>query len=236
MIIPPHRVEVITLFKFITNYIFNQKHTTMDVSKIFDLIDRIPLPKVNPSFMDEGQFWDLISRSLQNSKNQDEQEQYLIAELTKLPDKEIVGFHQKREHLSSKVYTSEMWCAAFLCNALGCSEDGFEYFVQWLISRGRDVFYDVLHSPDNMINYLIEGKYFYDFECFGYVAKDAYENKTGNDFYIRREKESYTFRRERIKCNWDIDDPESIKAICPRLFKKFSWKLSTSFKKFIGFS
>jgi len=35
----------------------------------------------------------------------------------------------------NKAYTWDLWGAAYLING-GCSDDGFEYFRRWLVSRG----------------------------------------------------------------------------------------------------
>ena len=34
----------------------------------------------------------------------------------------------------------------------GCSDDGFQYFRNWIISRGKEVYYAAKENPDNLIN------------------------------------------------------------------------------------
>lgn len=38
----------------------------------------------------------------------------------------------------------------------GCSDDGFDYFRGWLISRGEEVFNQVIKNPEFLAEYLSE--------------------------------------------------------------------------------
>ena len=55
-----------------------------------------------------------------------------------------------------------MWCAAYIMNG-GCSDDSFEYFRLWVISRGKDVYQKAKANPDTLISQVAKEQDFYDF-------------------------------------------------------------------------
>ncbi len=123
-----------------------------------------------------------LSKSLKNAGDEDEQEEFLIKEISKLTPKQIIGFRLRTDKLLHDTYTSEMWCAGYIMNQ-GCSDDGFEYFRNWVISRGKDVYYKAKENPDTLISQVVTDAEGYEFESFWYVAIDAFEQKTGKDLY-----------------------------------------------------
>ena len=80
-------------------------------------------------------------------------------------------------------YRWDLWAAAYIING-GCSDDGFRYFRDWLISEGRTVFEKALKDPDSLADLPhIDPA---ELESFGYVVLDLYEEKgmgkLGRDF------------------------------------------------------
>ena len=71
------------------------------------------------------------------------------ARLEKLRPEDIVSFDVHYDALRFRAYRKELWGAAYLMNG-GCSDDGFEYFRAWLISRGKKVYEQVLSDPDSL--------------------------------------------------------------------------------------
>ncbi len=173
--------------------------------------------------MDEDQYWELVARSLKNSEDEDEQEAYLIAELSKLSPQEMIGFRLRTDKLLYDSYGSDLWCAAYLMNG-GCSDDCFEYFRLWVISRGKDFFYKAKANPDSLIELAEEDRAYFEFEMFWYVALEAFKNMTGKDLYDYIDVEKFTTRESnypQFEFNWKEDKPETMKAICPKLFEKY---------------
>ncbi|TXJ29063.1 MAG: DUF4240 domain-containing protein [Chitinophagaceae bacterium] len=82
----------------------------------------------------------LNAEGLKHTGDQDSQEQFLIKRLQKLTPAEIVGFRLRTDRLLYDTYNAETWCAGYIRNG-GCSDDGFEYFRNWIISRGKEVYY-----------------------------------------------------------------------------------------------
>lgn len=172
--------------------------------------------------LDEEVYWKLVEGSLNNSGNESEQLSYVTNHLESMTLKEMIGFRLRTDKLLYDSYTSEMWCAGYLMNK-GCSDDGFEYFRNWIISRGREVYYAALKNPDTLIAQVDESLEYYDFELFWYVALEAFENRTGEDLHDYIDLENFVFSEHHypaIEFNWQSKNPESMKAICPQLFAK----------------
>ena len=171
--------------------------------------------------LDENLFWSIISSSLEKSKNQDSQEKFLVNYLKKLTPKEIIGFRLRTDKLLFDTYNSEIWCAAYIMNG-GCSDDSFEYFRNWLISRGKETYYKAKENPDNLISEVIEGEEYYDFEGFWYVALTAFEKVTGEELYdyIADDFVTNEGNYPNFEFTWEEEEPETMQKICPRLFEK----------------
>ena len=174
--------------------------------------------------LDEAQFWSLVEASLKNTKNQAEQEAFLIQALEKLTPKELIGFRLRTDKLLYDTYDSRMWCAGYLMNG-GCSDDGFEYFRNWVISRGKEVYEKAKENPDSLIDQkdCAEDDLF-DFESFWYVALEAFENQTGEELYDYIDEENFEFTEDNypsFEFDWNDDEPESMQKLCPQLYAHF---------------
>ena len=182
--------------------------------------------KPTAEMMNEEQFWDIVQKAVDEAgDDEDEYLEVVMHELSKLSLKEMVGFRLRTDKLLYDSYTSEMWCAGYLMNG-GCSDDGFEYFRLWVISRGRKVYEAALANPDNLIDYIAEDAEvdFFEFELFWYAAIDAFEEATEADLYDYIDDDNFTTREgnyPNFEFNWDEEDPESMKKLCPRLFERF---------------
>lgn len=182
--------------------------------------------KPTAEMMNEDQFWAIVQKAVDEAGDDDDEYlEVVMHELSKLSLKEMVGFRLRTDKLLYDSYTSEMWCAGYLMNG-GCSDDGFEYFRLWVISRGRKVYEAALANPDNLIDYIAEDADmdFFEFELFWYAAIDAFEEATDADLYDYIDDDNFTTREgnyPNFEFNWDEEDPESMKKLCPRLFERF---------------
>ena len=182
--------------------------------------------KPTAEMMNEDQFWAIVQKAVDEAgDDEDEYLEVVMHELSKLSLKEMVGFRLRTDKLLYDSYTSEMWCAGYLMNG-GCSDDGFEYFRLWVISRGRKVYEAALANLDNLIDYIAEDAEvdFFEFELFWYAAIDAFEEATEADLYDYIDDDNFTTREgnyPNFEFNWDEEDPESMKKLCPRLFERF---------------
>ena len=173
--------------------------------------------------LDEDLFWAIVDESPKNTDHLDDQELFLIKEIGKLTPQQMIGFRLRTDKLLFDSYTSEMWCAGYLMNG-GCSDDGFEYFRNWVISRGRETYYKAKENPDTLISQVGDDIEDYDFESFWYVALEAFNHKTGEDLYDYIDEALFLTKEghyPQFEFNWKEEDPESMKKICPKLFDRF---------------
>ena len=182
--------------------------------------------KPTAEMMDEEQFWAIVQTAVDEAgDDEDEYLEVVKRELSKLSLKEMIGFRLRTDKLLYDSYTSEMWCAGYLMNG-GCSDDGFEYFRLWVISRGRKVYEAAMANPDNLIDYIDDDAEmdFFEFELFWYVALEAFEEAVDADLYDYIDDDNFKTREgnyPNFEFNWEEDEPESMQKLCPRLFEKF---------------
>lgn len=176
------------------------------------------IPVVNDP-MNEDSFWKIVETARISWPDKEEVEKSLTSQLKYLSAIEIIQFKLRLETLLSAIYTSEMWCAAYIING-GCSDDGFEYFRCWVVARGRTVYYQSKSNPDSLIAELSDEEEDYEFEELLYVADSSFEEKTEKDLesYISDEFIDSLQKDKEIELTWEEDNPESLRAICPNLF------------------
>ena len=182
--------------------------------------------KPTAEMMDEEQFWAIVQTAVDEAgDDEDEYLEVVKRELSKLSLKEMIGFRLRTDKLLYDSYTSEMWCAVYLMHG-GCSDDGFEYFRLWVISRGRKVYEAAMANPDNLIDYIGDDAEmdFFEFELFWYVALEAFEEAVDAELYDYVDDDNFKTREgnyPNFEFNWEEDEPESMQKLCPRLFEKF---------------
>jgi hypothetical protein len=128
--------------------------------------------------MQEEQFWRLIDTVRAAARTQDERPDVLTAKLSALDLGAIQAFQVRYEELLLRANRWDLWGAAYLMNG-GCSDDGFKYFRDWLISEGRSAFEAALERPESLAS-LPKQEYF-ELELFGYAASRAFEAKGGGE-------------------------------------------------------
>lgn len=174
-------------------------------------------------------FWELIN----HSKNHvEEQVEWLTKELINQKTEEIIKFEIEFRNKMDQSYTSSLWGAAFVIMG-GCSDDGFDYFRGWLITRGEEVFNKVLKNPEYLAEYLSkdylqEDEFAPQLEEILSVASDAYTyQKTGEfeynddtytEFLNELEAQGYKFEPIDIEFDWEEEDLEER---YPSLWERF---------------
>jgi hypothetical protein len=173
------------------------------------------------NFMSEEKFWEIIEQS----KSEDPQDQLdqLVDILSEMTVDEVFGFDYRLDKFLEASYNSDLWAAAYIVCG-GCSDDGFDYFRAWIISRGKETYEKALANPDSLIDVFTEmdENDFPENEEILYAALDAYEELTDeDDFYAILETFDDEFQILEIELNWDEDDPKSLEAICPKLYERY---------------
>lgn len=141
----------------------------------------VPPAAVAPP-MDERDFWALVDQSAKFETNPDVQLATLRASLNRLPANKIADFERVFDQVLRRSYSWDLWGAAYLGNG-GASDDGFEYFRCWLISKGQKAFETVVADPDSLADTVAQGPpVILEFEDFAYVAREAWSAKTGRNW------------------------------------------------------
>ncbi|AXE18469.1 hypothetical protein DR864_12245 [Runella rosea] len=165
----------------------------------------------------EADFWNIIERAKKSSEGDYEYQADLLTELLQSrPISEIIEFDNIFSELHRKSYRSDWWGAAYLING-GCSDDGFDYFRAWVISRGQKAYYEAWKNPESLLKYINEDNIG---ECYAetlmYSASIAYEQKTDKDDFHDK---TYSLPLPEIVFDWQEDD-DSLQIKFPKLFKK----------------
>jgi len=127
--------------------------------------------------MPAEKFWLIIERATKAAHDPDARVEALRTGLRELTLEEIISFEVAFRRYLNKAYTWDLWGAAYVING-GCSDDGFEYFRRWLVSRGRDVYEAALATPDSLAQ-LDAQPGPWEFEEIYYVALEVFKEKGG---------------------------------------------------------
>jgi len=131
--------------------------------------------------MDRTKFWKIIEHTKPLEADSDAQAAALRTELDRLAPVQIVAFEATFDQIMRESYSWDLWGATFVVHG-GASDDGFEYFRVWLISKGRAVYETVLKDPDSLADLLAADSIGpLEFEQFAYIAREAWAAKTGHD-------------------------------------------------------
>jgi len=132
--------------------------------------------------MDKDSFWNLVENSRKGAEDVDEKVEKLYALVRELDPHEILEFDRCFLECVRDAFRGDLWAAAYIIKG-GCSDDGFDYFLGWLIAQGRKYYEAALANPERTGDHVKPGE---EVECGGIwsIAARAYEDKTGRtDFY-----------------------------------------------------
>ena len=177
--------------------------------------------KSRSQFMSEDVFWDIIEKT----KSDDPQEQLdlLVELLSSKSVEEILGFDYRLDKFLEKSYNPDLWAAAYIVCG-GASDDDFDYFRAWIISKGKDVYENAIGNPDSLLGVLekMDETDYPDNEEILYASLDAYEEVTGkDDFFNVVDSYEDDFAILEIELTWDEEDPKTLQKICPKLFDRY---------------
>jgi uncharacterized protein DUF4240 len=130
--------------------------------------------------MPVDKFWQIIARAARSDHDPEAHKEALHTTLRELPLEEIIAFEMAFERHRNDAYTFDLLGAAYVIHS-GCSNDAFDDFVSWLISRGRKVYEAALADPDSLA--LLDARLGphgeWQFEEIAYVAGQVFEEKGG---------------------------------------------------------
>jgi hypothetical protein len=131
--------------------------------------------------------------------------------LLTLDASEIEKFDHTFTALMAASYDFKLWGASYVING-GCSDDCFDYFRQYLIGHGKEIFYETLKDPDSCVSW-IKTEEEDNWEGLQYAAINAYKQKTGKDF-------PGTYHPN-VELKGKPFDEETVSSQYPKLAKKF---------------
>ena len=165
----------------------------------------------------ESDFWNIIERTKKNSEGDSDYQADLVTEVLKnRPISEIIEFDNIFSELHCKSYRSDWWGVAYLING-GCSDDGFDYFRAWVISRGQKAYYEAWENPETLLKYINEDNIGEcEAETLMYSASIAYKDKTDKDDFHEK---VHSLPLPEIVFDWKEED-DSLQIKFPKLSKK----------------
>jgi hypothetical protein len=163
--------------------------------------------------LDVDDFWRVISLAQAESDGDVERQAGVVMELLVEQSVDtILAFDRILYDQVARAYTRELWAAASIIN-YGTSDDGFLYFLGWLVAQGREVYEAALEDPDSLADHVETDK---DAECESmlYAAQYAYERRTGGEIPVKQRRLPST--------DVSVYSEDELPRICPRLWAKFS--------------
>jgi hypothetical protein len=174
--------------------------------------------------MTDDRFWALIAGTTVHEADPARQLDALRQALRGLTPSEIEAFEHAFQRAQRRAYTWDLWGAAYVLHG-GASDDGFEYFQRWLISRGRKVFDAAAAEPDSLAEMLApDAEEPCEFEEFAYVASEVWGEQTGIDPWADPEgRFPYTGAPPAPSPSGApfAEDEEHLAKRYPRLWKRF---------------
>ena len=177
--------------------------------------------------MDRDGFWALIDASLAASGgDQDGQRIFLRDALAARSTEEIFAYDRECNARMAECYRADLWGAAYLIKG-GCSDDDFEYFRRWLISRGRRAFEAALADPDSLADEVSDEGNEENEGSASSLAWPTRRGPAGTTSTIWSDRRATSPASDLIGDlgDWSDDDgdgdPERLKALFPRLYRKF---------------
>lgn len=155
-----------------------EEATTVEkmISNVDNLIKPKPKPTIDNRKIDENLFWELIEEARKKSENSTEFLGILEEKLMEFKSSEIKKFSKFTKKFSNDLHSSDLWALAYIVRN-GCSDDCFDYFKAWVISKGRYALKTVSESDgENLMKLFNEDP---QLEEFLDIAEKVYVEKTG---------------------------------------------------------
>ncbi|MDP5138254.1 DUF4240 domain-containing protein [Rheinheimera baltica] len=156
-------------------------------------------------------FWHLIDVAIAS----EDKEFCLRNALNNLSKTELGEFIELQGTLETKANRWDIWGAAYLIYG-DCSDDEFMDFKRELLFLGRNIYEEVIDSPDKLVNFDLKE----DIRelGLGYVAQDLYEEK-----FLEPPSIDESVVCSEMGLRWDFDDYDECLKRLPNL-TRHHWK------------
>lgn len=183
--------------------------------------------------MDTDQYWQLVDDARARARGRRPADAPLDAEdvaealkdlLVERGTETTLAADAAYDEVVAGAYGNRLWGAAYVIGG-GCSDDGFDYFLGWLVAQGRTVFDRAVADPDSLADVVDENT---TAECEDMLsaAWDAYQELTGDeppapDDDGGSDDDTATDVTADEDDEWDFDDEDEMRARYPRLTAAF---------------
>jgi hypothetical protein len=170
--------------------------------------------------MDYLQFWHLVD----STRGQADRAEQLAKMLEPYSADDLVRFRLQFDDLMQTANKVDLWGAAHVING-GCTDDGFFYFREALIERGREVFEAAVKDPDSIADVVTPGEKMEGVESLSNAPMLAWAAKTGGTeeaFYEAVDGADHRTDRGNAEEGewWEFDDDAEVRHRLPRLAAK----------------
>lgn len=189
-----------------------------------------------PFKLTEDKFWKVIQRAKRKQSKTytyDEVVNTLSKALEPLSDIELFEFNHHLIFFRHKAYTIGLRICHYIVMG-GGGDDGFMDFREWLISRGKTLYYKALENADVLYKEFPKVKDIPYIEIASMIAINVYTarhlDKESDDFQEAQEAhlkaikdpESEMLVKQILNgVRIDYDDEEYLASFCPKIFKKW---------------
>ena len=127
-------------------------------------------------------FWDIVDKTTRCGDDQLCQIRSLRSELERLTPEELLQFQLAFRARMREAFSPKLYWAGYVIHG-GLSDDSFDSFLCWLISKGSRAFRKALTNPDQLAHVISgDAGEALAFDDFGYVAGDVWVEKTASDW------------------------------------------------------
>lgn len=174
-------------------------------------------PEFLEATMTRDEFWSFIEEHRDEAAGGELDTDAMFRSLSERMPEEIEAYQRVLDELRNAAYRWDLWAVAYLMNG-GCSDDGFEYFRCWLISKGRGAYESALAAPETAARWLGDDE-IPECEELLYVGYRAYRQVTGQD----PPPTGVIGSPEPAGEPWDEDNLDELAESYPELWERFGW-------------
>ena len=131
---------------------------------------------VTPVTSPTDRFWSLVDSARVRGDECSSLSARVTGSLAKLPPAAIIEFNEELTARLAESYRWDLWAVAYVVND-GASDDTFDYFRAWLLTRGRMRFESAMGDAPLAVEAAPKDERL-ECEDFLYVAAEAYERVT----------------------------------------------------------
>lgn len=162
--------------------------------------------------MTTDEFWKIIEAARADTESGEADMDAIKSTLEGMKAEEVLGFDRELQRRRAESYRWDLWAVAYIVNG-GCSDDGFDYFRGWLISKGRAYFEAALAHPVRAADDAEPDAN--ECEDLLYIPASVYKGKTGG----YPPKSDVPFPSNPVGEAWEED---ALEELYPELWERFT--------------